>query len=77
MFVSVRPRNRIADGRVRPINATEIAAQPRSLVDSHRFAAGLVGEEQVVDGSFEVGTDYRQRTGFEVIGRDGLTLTDE
>ncbi|ULE33699.1 flavin-containing monooxygenase [Mycobacterium sp. IDR2000157661] len=26
---------------------------------------------------FEVGTDYKQRTGFEVIGRDGLTLTDK
>jgi cation diffusion facilitator CzcD-associated flavoprotein CzcO len=26
---------------------------------------------------FEVGTDYRQRTGFELIGRDGLTLTDK
>ncbi|MGB8408227.1 MAG: NAD(P)/FAD-dependent oxidoreductase [Mycobacterium sp.] len=26
---------------------------------------------------FEVGTDYAQRTGFEVIGRDGLTLTDK
>ncbi|OBI47287.1 monooxygenase [Mycobacterium kyorinense] len=26
---------------------------------------------------FEVGTDYRQRTGFEVVGRDGGTLTDK
>jgi cation diffusion facilitator CzcD-associated flavoprotein CzcO len=26
---------------------------------------------------FEVGTDYTRRTGFEVIGRDGLTLTDK
>ena len=26
---------------------------------------------------FEVGTDYSRRTGFEVIGRDGLTLTDK
>src|SRR6202012_3196691 len=25
---------------------------------------------------FEVGTDYCRRTGFELIGRDGLTLTD-
>jgi hypothetical protein len=24
---------------------------------------------------FEVGTDYSRRTGFEVVGRDGLTLT--
>jgi cation diffusion facilitator CzcD-associated flavoprotein CzcO len=26
---------------------------------------------------FEVGTEYAQRTGFEVVGRDGLTLTDK
>ncbi len=26
---------------------------------------------------FEVGTDYARRTGFEVIGRDGLTLTEK
>lgn len=26
---------------------------------------------------FEVGTDYTRRTGFEVIGRDGLTLTEK
>ena len=26
---------------------------------------------------FEVGTDYAQRTGFEVLGRDGLTLTEK
>ena len=25
---------------------------------------------------FEVGTDHARRTGFEVVGRDGLTLTD-
>ena len=26
---------------------------------------------------FEVGTDYARRTGFEVVGRDGLTLTEK
>jgi cation diffusion facilitator CzcD-associated flavoprotein CzcO len=26
---------------------------------------------------FEVGTDYSRRTGFEIIGRDGATLTDK
>ena len=26
---------------------------------------------------FEVGTEYSRRTGFEVVGRDGLTLTDK
>ena len=26
---------------------------------------------------FEVGTDYSRRTGFEIIGREGVTLTDK
>ena len=26
---------------------------------------------------FEVGTEYRRRTGFEVVGREGITLTDK
>jgi len=26
---------------------------------------------------FEVGTDYSRRTGFEIVGRDGVTLTDK
>lgn len=44
--------------------------------------AGVVvdGTEHAVDclifaTGFEVGTDYSRRTGFEVVGRDGLTLT--
>ncbi len=36
------------------------------LVDCLIFATG-----------FEVGTDYSRRTGFEIIGRDGLTLTEK
>ncbi len=26
---------------------------------------------------FEVGTDYSRRVGFDLVGRDGLTLTDK
>jgi cation diffusion facilitator CzcD-associated flavoprotein CzcO len=47
-------------------------------------ADGLVvdGTEHRVDclifaTGFEVGTDYARRTGFEVVGRDGVTLTDK
>ena len=47
-------------------------------------AAGVVvdGTEYPLDclifaTGFEVGTDYARRTGFEVIGRDGKTLTDK
>ena len=47
-------------------------------------AAGVVvdGVEYPVDclifaTGFEVGTDYCRRTGFQIVGRDGLTLTDK
>jgi len=47
-------------------------------------ADGIVvnGLEHAVDclifaTGFEVGTDYSRRTGFEIIGRDGLSLTDK
>ncbi|MCV7401478.1 NAD(P)/FAD-dependent oxidoreductase [Mycobacterium fragae] len=61
-----------------------------TLVDTHGRGVERITEHGiVVDGAeypldclifatgFEVGTDYRQRTGFEVIGRDGRTLTDK
>jgi cation diffusion facilitator CzcD-associated flavoprotein CzcO len=61
-----------------------------TLVDTDgRGVEHITGNGVVVDGveygldclifatGFEVGTDYRQRTGFEVVGRDGLTLTDK
>ncbi|MBO0865281.1 MAG: monooxygenase, partial [Mycobacterium sp.] len=61
-----------------------------TLVDTHGRGVEQISENGVVvDGveypldclifatGFEVGTDYRRRTGFEVIGRDGRTLTDK
>lgn len=60
-----------------------------TLVDTHGRGVERITEAGVVvDGieyeldclifatGFEVGTDYSRRAGFEVIGRDGLTLTD-
>ncbi|WP_333889632.1 NAD(P)/FAD-dependent oxidoreductase [Mycolicibacterium gadium] len=40
------------------------------------------GKEHSVDclifaTGFEVGTDYSRRTGFEIVGRDGVTITDK
>ena len=59
------------------------------LVDTHGRGVELITESGVVvDGvehrldclifatGFEVGTDYCRRAGFEVVGRDGVTLTD-
>ncbi len=61
-----------------------------TLVDTHGRGVQQITEcGVVVDGveykldclifatGFEVGTEYSRRTGFEVIGRDGLTLTDK
>ena len=61
-----------------------------TLVDTRglgveRITAGGVvvdGEEHHIDclifaTGFEVGTDYSRRTGFELVGRDGLTLTEK
>ncbi|OBI81245.1 NAD(P)/FAD-dependent oxidoreductase [Mycobacterium sp. 1245805.9] len=60
-----------------------------TLVDTRGRGVERIGEAGVVvDGAtyeldclifatgFEVGTDYCRRTGFELIGRDGVTLTD-
>lgn len=61
-----------------------------TLVDTHgRGVQQITANGVVVDGTeypldclifatgFEVGTDYTRRTGFEVIGRDGQTLTEK
>jgi cation diffusion facilitator CzcD-associated flavoprotein CzcO len=61
-----------------------------TLVDTHGRGVERISERGVVVDcveypldclifatGFEVGTDYRQRTGFEVIGRDGITLTEK
>jgi cation diffusion facilitator CzcD-associated flavoprotein CzcO len=60
-----------------------------TLVDTRGRGVGRITESGVVvDGAaydldclifatgFEVGTDYCRRTGFELIGRDGVTLTE-
>jgi cation diffusion facilitator CzcD-associated flavoprotein CzcO len=60
-----------------------------TLVDTHGRGVELITESGVVaDGvsyeldllifatGFEVGTDYCRRTGFELVGRDGVTLTE-
>ena len=43
------------------------------VVDDFEYALDCL----IFATGFEVGTDHRQRTGFEVIGRDGRTLTDK
>ncbi|WP_006245212.1 flavin-containing monooxygenase [Mycolicibacterium tusciae] len=61
-----------------------------TLVDTKgRGVERITRDGVVVDGTqhnidclifatgFEVGTDYSRRTGFEIIGRDGATLTDK
>ena len=61
-----------------------------TLVDTRgRGVQQISGAGVVVEGAeypldclifatgFEVGTDYSRRSGFEVVGRDGLTLTDK
>ncbi|OBF54828.1 monooxygenase [Mycobacterium sp. 852002-50816_SCH5313054-b] len=72
------------DGYLQTFNRANV-----TLVDTHgRGVERLTEDGVVVDGviyeldclifatGFEVGTDYCRRTGFELIGRDGLTLTD-
>lgn len=72
------------DGYLQTFNRDNV-----TLVDTRGFGVERVTESGVVvDGvayeldclifatGFEVGTDYCRRTGFELIGRDGVTLTD-
>ncbi|MDT7733020.1 MAG: hypothetical protein QOE12_194 [Mycobacterium sp.] len=61
-----------------------------TLVDTHGQGVDLITADGVIVAGveypldclifatgFEVGTSYSQRTGFDIIGRDGLTLTDK
>jgi cyclohexanone monooxygenase len=61
-----------------------------TLVDTHgRGVEGITERAVVVDGravevdcliyatGFEVGTDYARRAGFEIVGREGLTLSEK
>jgi cation diffusion facilitator CzcD-associated flavoprotein CzcO len=62
-------------------NVTLVDTQGRGV---ERMSAGgvvVAGAEHSIDclifaTGFEVGTDYSRRTGFEIIGRKGWTLTD-
>jgi len=52
------------------------------VVERHDAAGTLVEEEFEVDcliyaTGFEVGTDYTRRAGYELYGRDGITLTEK
>ena len=46
--------------------AASSSTAPNTVIDCLIFATG-----------FEVGTDYSRRTGFDLVGRDGLTLTEK
>jgi cation diffusion facilitator CzcD-associated flavoprotein CzcO len=61
-----------------------------TLVDTHGRGVERITQRGVVVGGreveldclifatgFEVGTDYSHRSGYEIVGRDGLTLTDK
>jgi cation diffusion facilitator CzcD-associated flavoprotein CzcO len=63
-------------------NVSLVDTQGRGVERITRDGVVVNGIEHMVDclifaTGFEVGTDYSRRTGFEVIGRSGLTLTDK
>ncbi|SRX96010.1 monooxygenase [Phenylobacterium zucineum HLK1] [Mycobacterium shimoidei] len=62
-------------------NVTLVDTRGRGVEQINHNGVVVDGVEYPLDclifaTGFEVGTDYRQRTGFEVIGRGGRTLTD-
>lgn len=62
-------------------NVTLVDTRGRGVERITRAAAVVDGTEYRLDclvfaTGFEVGTDYCRRTGFEVVGRDGVSLTD-
>lgn len=63
-------------------NVTLVDTRGRGVEQINHNGVVVDGVEYPLDclifaTGFEVGTDYRQRTGFEVIGRGGRTLTDK
>ena len=63
-------------------NVTLVDTKGRGVERITRDGVVVDGTEHTIDclifaTGFEVGTDYSRRTGFEIIGRDGATLTDK
>ena len=63
-------------------NVTLVDTQGRGVEAISAAGVVVAGAQHSIDclifaTGFEVGTDYSRRTGFEIIGREGLTLTDK
>jgi cation diffusion facilitator CzcD-associated flavoprotein CzcO len=63
-------------------NVTLVDTKGKGVERITRDGVVVGGTEHNIDclifaTGFEVGTDYSRRTGFEIIGRDGVTLTDK
>ncbi|MGZ8812775.1 MAG: flavin-containing monooxygenase [Mycobacterium sp.] len=63
-------------------NVTLVDTKGKGVERITRDGVVVDGTEHNIDclifaTGFEVGTDYSRRTGFEIIGRDGVTLTDK
>ena len=63
-------------------NVTLVDTKGRGVERITRDGVVVDGTEHGIDclifaTGFEVGTDYSRRTGFEIVGRDGVTLTDK
>ena len=63
-------------------NVTLVDTQGRGVEAISAAGVVVAGAQHSIDclifaTGFEVGTNYSRRTGFEIIGREGLTLTDK
>ena len=63
-------------------NVTLVDTKGKGVERITREGVVVDGTEHSIDclifaTGFEVGTDYSRRTGFEIVGRDGATLTDK